>query len=262
MLTACLKAWYLYSRFHLYVGFRVLLRRKKRYILATDKKTYPNIPANSWWALRKQFNRTIPQHITPSYLVSVLGGTERSVKTNVLRGLRTMGLVEEDGTPTERATLWRDDTHYSDVCRQILDEVYPSELLNVALDPVIDKEKAKRWFMNTTGCGEPTAVKKVAMFALLAEADPFAGDEDKAGKSKQTKILREPKVQSTPSGEPPQAVSANHQQDSSRVPVYGIGSPEMRLSLEIRIDASITADQIDQIFASMAKHLYRRGNEE
>ena len=35
----------------------------------------------------------------------------------------------------------------------------------------------------------------------------------------------------------------------------------MRLNLEIRIDASVTPEQIDQIFASMAKHLYRRDDE-
>ena len=40
-----------------------------------------------------------------------------------------------------------------------------------------------------------------------------------------------------------------------------LGMPEVRLNLEIRIDASVTPDQIDQIFASMAKHLYQRDDE-
>ena len=37
-----------------------------------------------------------------------------------------------------------------------------------------------------------------------------------------------------------------------------LGMPRMHLNLEIRIDASVSVDQIDQIFASMARHLYRR----
>lgn len=40
-----------------------------------------------------------------------------------------------------------------------------------------------------------------------------------------------------------------------------LGMPEVRLNLEIRIDASVTPEQIDQIFASMAKHLYQRDDE-
>ena len=35
----------------------------------------------------------------------------------------------------------------------------------------------------------------------------------------------------------------------------------MRLNLEIRIDASVTLEQIDQVFSSMAKHLYQRDDE-
>ena len=34
--------------------------------------------------------------------------------------------------------------------------------------------------------------------------------------------------------------------------------PVIRLNLEIRIDASVTPEQIDQINASMAKHIGRR----
>lgn len=37
-----------------------------------------------------------------------------------------------------------------------------------------------------------------------------------------------------------------------------LGMPETRLSIEIRIDASVTPEQIDLIFMSMAKHLYGR----
>ncbi|MCY3704165.1 MAG: hypothetical protein OXH08_01485 [Gammaproteobacteria bacterium] len=40
-----------------------------------------------------------------------------------------------------------------------------------------------------------------------------------------------------------------------------LGMPDVRLNLEIRIDASVTPEQIDSIFASMAKHLYQRDDE-
>lgn len=43
--------------------------------------------------------------------------------------------------------------------------------------------------------------------------------------------------------------------------VTNLEMPEMRLNLEIRIDASVTLEQIDQVFSSMAKHLYQRDDE-
>ena len=226
--------------------------------MASEKQTYPYVPTKSWWALRKKFNQSIPAHVTPSYIVAVLGGTEASAKRNVLLGLKTVGLVDEDGSTTERAKLWRDDDEYSDVCRQIVDELYPAELLSALPGPAVDKGAAKRWFMATTGCGEPTAARMATTYALLAEADPSAGDEAKASTPRKTTRTKS-KGQATPSGRPPQTPSP--QQDPPQAPDPGLELPEMRLNVEIRIDASVTPEQIDLIFASMAKHLYRRDDE-
>lgn len=228
--------------------------------MASEKQTYPYVPSKSWWALRKKFNQSIPAQVTPSYIVAVLGGTEGSARRNVLLGLKAVGLVDEDGSTTERAKLWRDDDGYADVSRQIVDELYPAELLSAVPGPAVDKGAAKRWFMAATGCGEPTAARMAATYALLAEGDPSAGDEAKASTPRKTTRAKS-KGKATPSGRPPQPQPPSPEQDPPPAPDPGLELPEMRLNVEIRIDASVTPEQIDLIFASMAKHLYRRDDE-
>ena len=228
--------------------------------MASERKTYPSLPAKAWWALRKKFNQSIPPQVTPSYLVAVLGGKERSAKGNVLPALKAAGLVDQDGATTHRATLWRDDTSYSDVCKEIREEIYPPDLLNAISGPSIDRDAAKRWFMTTTGCGEQAARKMVVMYSLLAEADPTGGDQVAASKSTSRKASksRKPKKAASPE-KPERADPKDNDSRGSRIP--GLDMPEMRLNVEIRIDASVTPEQIDLIFASMAKHLYGRDDE-
>ena len=102
--------------------------------MASEKNTYPYLPTKAWWTLRQKFNRSIPPQVTPPYLVAVLGGKETSAKGNVLPALKAVGLVDEDGATTNRAKLWRDDTSYADVCREIREEIYPPDLLNAIPD--------------------------------------------------------------------------------------------------------------------------------
>lgn len=228
--------------------------------MASEKKSYPYLPAKSWWALRKRFRQTKPSHVTPRYLVTVLGGKERSAKGNVLPALKAVGLVEDDGKTTDRANMWRDDDKYSEVCRQIREEVYPRELLDALPGPAVDMEAAKRWFMATTGCGEQAAAKMARLYSLLTVADPSKGDEAVTRKPKRRKSARSKKEPRT--ADPPANQEPEHQQpDTSDPTPPSLDMPELRLNVEIRIDASVTPAQIDQIFASMAKHLYRRDDE-
>ena len=231
---------------------------------------YPYLPAKAWWALRKKFLQTIPSHVTPLYLATVLDMTEKSARGNVLPGLKAVGLIEEDGATTSLAAQWRDDERYPEVCRQIRKDLYPAALLDAVPDPSIDKETAQRWFMNTTGSGQQAARKMVALYSLLTKADPSGAEKAVAPKSKkqspqkskgQSPAPASPAVQETENNQQglPDSIQERHPR-VTRVP-EGIELPEMRLNLEIRIDASVTPEQIDLIFASMAKHLYRHGDE-
>lgn len=207
------------------------------------------------------FNQTIPPQVTASYLVAVLGGKESSVKGNVLPGLQSVGLVDQDGSTTSRAKLWRDDKSYPDVCKQIREELYPPDLLTAIPGPSINKDAAKRWFKTKTGCGEVAARKMVALYSLLVEADPSGGEQVTAPNSNNAMVAESKK-------QPKKTISSNRKgtadrrgSDDGGAPIPSLDMPDMRLSVEVRIDASVTPEQIDLIFASMAKHLYGRENE-
>ena len=233
-------------------------------------KTYPCLPTKAWWTLRKKFHQTIPPRVTPVYLATVLDMQEKSAKANVLPGLKAVGLIEEDGATTARASQWRDDETYPDVCSEIREELYPAELRDAVPGPSIDDEAARRWFMHTTKTGQQAARKMVVMYSLLTKADPSGGEKAPAPRSKKP-LPSESKGRSPTPAAPAGQETANEQHglpDSvkgRRPPLSrvsdGIELPEMRLNLEIRIDASVTPEQIDLIFASMAKHLYRHGDE-
>lgn len=235
----------------------------------SKRTTYPSIPVKAWWKLRQKFHQTIPSKVTPSYLATVLGIQEKSAKPNVLRGLKAVRLIDEDGAPTALASQWRDNESYPDVCRSIRERVYPAELRDALPGPSIDKESALRWFMRSTRTGRTAALKMASLYSLLTEADPSAWEKATAPNSKKAMPSRSKGRSPTPSapvgqettnephglpdsiqGHPPRPLASD-----------GIELPEMRLNLEIRIDASVTPEQIDLIFASMAKHLYRHGNE-
>ena len=200
--------------------------------------------------------------MTPSYLDATLGDKEQSVKNNGgYLPSKQYGLVDQDGATTDRAKLWRDDKSYSDVCKEIRDELYPADLLNAILDPSIEKDAAQRWFMTETACGADAARKMAGMYSLLAEADPSSEDQVTAPKPKNRASTESKKPTETVS--PKRRESADRQERGLRgASILGPDMPEMRLNVEIRIDASVTPEQIDLIFSSMAKHLYGRDDEE
>ena len=219
--------------------------------MASKGASYPTIPANAWRVLRERFNQTVPAKVTSSYLATVLNSRENSVRANVLPGLRAVGLIDSDGVPTPRVNRWRDKEGYADACKDMLRDVYPQELLEAVPDPLNEREAAKRWFKNKTGCGENAANKMTSLYSLLVEADASAIDGARR-KTRTKKRKSRPKIERPTAPVP----------DTPRSAVPAPDLPEIRLSLEVRIDASATPEQIDQIFASMAKHLYHANDPE
>ena len=230
--------------------------------MARQRPSYPSIATATWWILRDRFTNTMPGKVTPQYLASVLAIGQKSAEKNVLPALRAFGLVRKDGTTTSRATRWRDDTDYPQVCREIREEVYPQDLLDAVPEPSSDRMAAERWFMSTTGCGKDQGRRLARTYVLLTRADP-SGTKRQQKKNARAKAKVKPPQQPIP--QKTQPVEQQHRgpdaaDRSGRA--LAVEMPEVRFSVEIRIDSSASPEQIDQIFASMAKYLYRRADEE
>jgi len=223
-----------------------------------EKKSFPQFPVKHWWKLRKKFKQSIPGTVTPNYLASVLNMKEVSARDNVYGYLKLMKIIDQDGKPMSRATKWRDDQEYPKVCDSIVKELYPQDLIDAVPDPGKDKEPAARWFANHTGAGEVAINKMVACYTVLRSRDASKAPQHADKKSK-------PKKQATAKKKTPSTgnkVSHPKKEVKDSAPeINGKGrrtSPEICINLQVHISSDSSNDQIDQIFASMAKHIYHK----
>ncbi len=220
-----------------------------------QKETYPVIPAKHWWTLRKRFQQSIPNAVTPGFLATTLGMQEQSAKANIIPSLVMMRIIDQEGKPTDRAVRWRDDVEYSEVCREMRNELYPQELLDAMPGPSIDRSAVERWFATKTGVGK-TAVKRFAVvYELLATATIPEKRE-----TPPTSVRPKPPTKRRPSKSVPEEPLAR---EAEKPVVLSGVEPSIHIDIQIHISPDANPDQIDQIFASMAKHLrnLRAGND-
>ncbi len=191
---------------------------------------------------------------------------------NIISPLRRIGLIDKDGKPTARAISWRDDEEYPSVCDEIRKEVYPSELLDAFPDADSSRTGVERWFANKTGLGESAVGSMAVFYLLLAEADPTKQDSItssvKPSKPRQVqpssaklKIASSAKIEKEASNGigAVATVEPEVKPSSTKVNVNGFG-PTLHIDIQIHIAPDASAEQIDQIFASMNKHLYKGSN--
>ena len=227
-----------------------------------EKKSFPMLPIAHWWQLRRQFKKSIPGAVTDNYVATVLGMQPNSARANVLPFLEDLGIIGEDNKPTERAALWRDDDHYAEVCKDILKEVYPQDLLDAVPDPSSNRAQAERWFAHRTRAGEAAVKRMAGLYAVLAEADATKQPDlekkeakERPAKSAKEKVAPKPPADSLPD---PNALLQEHEKLEREKILSRRSAPGININLQVHISADATPDQIDQIFASMAKHIYPR----
>ncbi|MBQ8174705.1 MAG: DUF5343 domain-containing protein [Clostridia bacterium] len=228
-----------------------------------EKQFYPAISEKSWWQLRSQFKKTIPSVVNVSYLKSLLSLNSDQSARNILAPLKQMGIIDTDGKPQPRATDWRSDVKYPDVCSAIISEIYPQELLDLFPDAQVDNATAKSWFMDTCSLGDNAAGKITSTFSMLksgqiksdADVTKASASPKKAKSNKPQKSIPADNANKPVSASPMPAVDVN----TPTIPASAASpTPSVHIDLQIHISPDASPEQIDSIFASMAKHLYGR----
>jgi len=226
-----------------------------------QKATFPMLPGAHWWTLREKFKQSIPGVVTDSYLAAALDMQPRSARANVLPYLKDIGLINEENKTQELAKAWRDDAQYANVCKQIREKIYPEDLRSAAPDPTKDRSTIERWFANHTGAGASAIRRMTQFYLILLEADIKKKSETREIKPKETK--KQPKQEKLTRPEKkvtPRSREATVPQGPF-IPQSGDVSsalPGVSINLQIHISADATPDQIDKIFESMAKHIYKK----
>lgn len=226
------------------------------------KENFPNLPAKHWWQLREKFKSSIPSTISPGYVATALDMQESSAKTNVLPALVKLGIIDDKFKPKDRAYDWRDDKKYAEVCSGIIDEIYPEELRSALPGPNPSRDSVKRWFSNRVKVGNNAALRMAIMYETLSEADYKKGEEflkslkNDNKKSSKPKSVPTPKTKEKKELRTAKTMVKNNKTDE--ITINSDFSPSIHIDLQIHISPETSAEQIDKIFASMSKHIFKK----
>lgn len=197
---------------------------------------YTTVPGNVGTLLGKIRTVGIPPKVTNAWLKTI--GFTSSNDGSLIGVLKYIGFIDASGVPTPRWTQYRGAKHKETLGQAIregyadLYAVYPDahEQSNTDLENV---------FSTSTKGGKQVISKIVSTFRGLADQATFS---DKGGED----LELESEVLHTPVAKGPSATKSGGKG----------GVPSLHIDLQIHISPESSADQIDQIFASMAKHLY------
>jgi len=218
----------------------------------------PKVGEKPWFALRAKAATAPSTRFTPSAVAALLSMSgEKSANDNVLLGLRRLGIIDDDGSLTARGNKWRVDSSYAEACDEILDSVYPTELQSLTDDAgQPDKAKVATWLQHK-GQGESAAKQMASTYAMIASKSPAPAPMATPAAPKQS--TPKPKATKAASTTSPQSAGGGDGiAKSQNASGGGSPSPTIHLDIQVHIPPAASAEQIDQIFASMAKHLYRQ----
>lgn len=222
-----------------------------------DQATYPMLSEKSWWILRERFKASIPTSFSSTFVKSLLSlSSDASANNNIIVPMKRLGLIDDDNKPTALANDWRIDDKYRSTCDAIVKAVYPTELIDLFPDATVDRTVAKNWFMSH-GVGSKTADSMISLFTLLKSG------EIKEKQNRSSPTAQKPKTKAktrteketilTPESSP---LSVDPPVEDAKSPVGVNNRPNLHIDLQIHISPESTPEQIETIFACMAKHLY------
>lgn len=218
---------------------------------------YPKVPKEAWRTLRARAVSAPSTKFTPSTVAAMLRlANPKSARDNVVTPMKRLGLLDEDGALTPRGQKWRADASYPDACDEIIRDVYPDDLSALAnTDGAPDPGQVKTWF-DHHGFGESNARSMAATYVLIASKVLPEPPNSEPRRTPAAKMAPKKTSLAAASKTPVHVTDPSHEQDAK--PQLQPDGPVLHLDIQIHIPADAKLEQIDQIFASMAKHLYGR----
>jgi len=222
-----------------------------------SKQAYPKVPAKAWYTIRGRAASSPSTRFTPQLVATLLDlNNEKSARDNVLLGMNRLGILKtDDWSLTELGQKWRLDDSYADACDEIIRDVYPDELGALTDDNgKPDFNMINSWFARK-GYGTSNAGAMARTFALVASKS--LTPVETAQRERPAKKVPAAKRAAPRTGGSSAATGQEHQHTPPPPPTPPRdGRPTIHVDLQIHISSDATAEQIDQVFASMAKHLY------
>lgn len=201
---------------------------------------YTTVPGKIKPLLEKIRGIGIPPKATVQWLKTI--GFTSSNDAGLLGMLRAAGLIDGTNVPTPMWSSYRGANHRAVLGDSLrvgyaeLFAVYPDawQRSNTELEHV---------FATSTSAGKQVISKTVASFKALCECAEFGAAGQQPDQAMHTAAPLHVPV----------AIPGNTQRVSLN---GGASGPSLHIDLQIHVSPEASAEQIDQIFKSMAKHLY------
>lgn len=226
-----------------------------------DKNRYPQIPSTVWWGVRAVFQRS-PSATVDERLLSVQLGVQEAASKAYLNELRGVGILSEEGKATPLALKWRLDGTYSEAVSELVQTVYPEQLVHIAPPGEAERQKVVAWFQHE-GLGQGAAGNKAATYMLLSSPSPNeaprAAPKNGGGDAATSKRAPRKRASSpAPTNTPQTRVDPTDTSQGGDTPnVKGrTETLPLNVNVQIHISADAGTDQIESIFQAMRRYLY------
>ena len=196
---------------------------------------YTNVPGKIKPLLSKIREVGVPSKATNQWLKTI--GFKSSNDGTLLKVLKFIGYIDSSGAPT---AMWKDyrGKKHGQVLASAIREGY-SDLYAVYPDAHSrTSSDLEHVFGTSSSAGKQVIGNTVRTFKNFCEAADFSASG----------TLKPP---------PPPSTSQDSSEQPPYVPSGGQPQPSLHIDIQVHISPDATTDQIDQIFSSMAKHLYK-----
>ena len=213
-----------------------------------EKVRYPQIPTTVWWGVRAILNRTPNTTLDERTLAIQLKVQEAAAK-QYIGELIQVGILDEDKRATPLALRWRLDTTYPEAVSEILRNVYPEALIDLAPPDDGDRQKAVSWFLHE-GLGQGAAGNKASTYFMIGSPAPNESPIRKDEKLKKPAGNREASAVSR------QAFTQKGEKAGKGRDRTGTDGIPLNVNVQSHISADASSEQIESIFAAMRRYLY------
>jgi hypothetical protein len=202
---------------------------------------YSTVPGKIKQLLEKIRGVGVPSKVTVQYLKTI--GFTSSNDSSLVSVLKFIGFIDAHNAPTQKWLQYRGSNHKS-VLGEALREAY-KDLFDVYPDAQSrSRQDLEHVFSTSTSGGKEVISKLVSTFKIMCDEAEF-GSPSKSPTGNPTK---EPAQTPATVGEAP---ARSHRP----------GNASLHIDIQVHISPESSPEQFEQIFASMAKHLYGHGKE-
>jgi hypothetical protein len=200
---------------------------------------YTKVPGKLKDFLGKVRSLGVPANVTTKWLESI--GYKSSNDRSILGVIRQIKFIDDANNPTEKWSKYRGG-NYKQVLADGIREGYEDLFAVYPAAHNRSNEELENFFSTKSTAGKQVISAIVGTFKTLCELADFSSDMNSLqSNDSNVKLLRK--------------VDTPNEQETSQG--YSGFTPKLHIDIQIHISPDATPQQIEQIFESMAKHIYR-----